>query len=54
MRHHNYLTRLQAIWDGVVFFKAHSIHPAEFLHTHWAYEHKLEKLIDWLIARRGN
>ena len=36
------------------FFKANHIHPAEFLRATWAYEDESEKLIDWVIARRGN
>jgi hypothetical protein len=35
------------------FFKAHNIHPAEFLRVAWAYEDEPEKIIDWVEARRA-
>jgi hypothetical protein len=34
------------------FFKAHNIHPAEFLRVAWAYENEPDKIIDWVEARR--
>lgn len=33
------------------FFKAHDIHPAEFLRVVWAYELHEERIIDWVEAR---
>lgn len=33
------------------FFKAHDIHPADFLRAAWAYEDDDDKLIDWVISR---
>lgn len=33
------------------FFKAHDLHPAEFLRAIWAYEDDDEKLIDWVVNR---
>lgn len=33
------------------FFKAHDIHPAEFLRVVWAYEHDDAKIIDWVKKR---
>ncbi len=36
------------------FFKAHNIHPAEFLRVAWAYEDEPDKIIDWVEARRDN
>ena len=36
------------------FFEANNIHPAEFLRVAWAYEDEPEKLIDWVIERRGS
>jgi hypothetical protein len=35
------------------FFKAHNIHPAEFLRVAWAYEDNPEKIIDWVETRRA-
>jgi hypothetical protein len=33
------------------FFKAHDIHPAEFLRVVWAYDRKEERIVDWVEAR---
>jgi hypothetical protein len=33
------------------FFKAHDIHPAEFLRVVWAYESRDDRIIDWVEAR---
>jgi hypothetical protein len=35
------------------FFKAHQIHPADFLRAAWAYEEDESKLIDWVLARKS-
>lgn len=33
------------------FFKAHDIHPAEFLRVIWAYENDEAKIVDWVENR---
>jgi hypothetical protein len=33
------------------FFKAHDIHPAEFLRVVWAYEARDDRIVDWVEAR---
>lgn len=35
------------------FFKTNNIHPAEFLRVVWAYEEELEKIVDWVAARKN-
>jgi hypothetical protein len=36
------------------FFKDNRIHPAEFLRVAWAYENEVEKLVDWVVARKSS
>ena len=33
------------------FFKAHDIHPAEFLSLVWRHEHNDDAIIDWVVRR---
>jgi len=35
------------------FLKQNNIHPAEFLRATWAYQDNFDRLIDWVVARRG-
>ncbi|HKK18672.1 MAG TPA: DUF5069 domain-containing protein, partial [Opitutales bacterium] len=35
------------------FFKEHDIHPAEFLRATWAYENESERLVEWVVSRKG-
>jgi Domain of unknown function (DUF5069) len=35
------------------FFKAHDIHPAEFLSLVWRYEHNYDAIINWVVRRNA-
>ena len=36
------------------FFKAHDVHPAEFLSLVWRHEHDDAAIVAWLVARRAH
>jgi hypothetical protein len=35
------------------FLKEHDIHPAEFLRAAWAYEDHPDRLVEWVLTRKG-